>query len=1117
MIKDYAKNNKSDNFHSEDAFKDYLIEISNYPKLPKEEINRLYDLYKKGDLVARDKIYNSHLRFVVKIAKKYFKILNISDYIDVVQEGNLGLLRALEDFDYTKGAFTTYSFHWIKSYVKNAVNEIVDTIKKPIRVKELAYKYKLLLADAEAKGITLTEEEICEKLDISPVGLSNLLESFQTNTISINSKISNEDEFETYLGEEDQEMELIPSKIDNNNRLSVIKLALSDLEYYIFYYRVINNPQYTLEKVSLSLNVSKERIRQLENKTFRKVKLLLNKKTSFNNKIQEIRSLKRIINTNPITPIMIIIYNYLSEFINDKSKIVLYNYLFNKYVEDEEKDAKTLDIDLSEYKVLLDDIKIKIKNSLSSEDFTKYKKQFLDKYKGTIYKDEFVHDIDYVDIDYLKEKYSEYSYLELINLFEENNIYVPKDIITLLYYLNKKNNNQNISKEELEKHINILYLGYNSSSQNLSTEILKSTYINNMDKFTKEEILYVDCCLFKNKDKELIKNYNYKEYERIIRKIEKYYYKIYDYLEIDYNKYLLIKELYLEDFTKEEIELLDEFYKVKDINILNQKYNMNIDKLVDLVNTSINKLDYIYVTNKDFIELDKKKYKEQVIGYNNIIEKYINGTSFKELVSQYNLTNKELLEILKKEIYLLDRKRFNLYPGIKIDNNHFKDILSEDIYYDIDKLILRYLYQERINKEKIAKTLNISIDYINSVNEKFNKLYLERITTNFNIYNKDIIDEYLSHNSQNILTNEEKELVKLYYIENNNKLVIASKLDIDYQELEDKYNLIKMKIKAQKYNLYQSNLSFIVRYEAVKLASDDNNILTKEEKEILKYLYEIDKYKFKTLEELANMYNISLEDMEEKYYKIVIKVYKVKNKEINYKYLIANNINKLNNKEINIIKEYLTNNSKNDLIGIILYKLYLLSKNINVNLYHIKDNIENLPYNGDIKLIKNIIDEYQNNYYELSKKYNIPNLYDLVTNYLLSICKYKNGIRKSKSFTKEEILTYYNSNKDKLSNERLEEYQEYLNTGEITNNILYDLIKEHDSNVVYLDNLNLEELIYIIIRIKSDLPAKVYEQIKYLYNLNDNDFVNKKTQLELYKLLNKLDKRIKDNKTMLLK
>ena len=99
MIKDYAKNNKSDNFHSEDAFKDYLIEISNYPKLPKEEINRLYDLYKKGDLVARDKIYNSHLRFVVKIAKKYFKILNISDYIDVVQEGNLGLLRALEDFD----------------------------------------------------------------------------------------------------------------------------------------------------------------------------------------------------------------------------------------------------------------------------------------------------------------------------------------------------------------------------------------------------------------------------------------------------------------------------------------------------------------------------------------------------------------------------------------------------------------------------------------------------------------------------------------------------------------------------------------------------------------------------------------------------------------------------------------------------------------------------------------------------------------------------------------------------------------------------------------------------------------------------------------------------------
>ena len=267
-----------------DQLNDYLNEISKYKILSHEEIVKLFIKYKKGDLEARKKIIENNLRFVVSIAKHY------SNYgvelLDLIEEGNYGLIRAVELYDYKRDKhFTTYSYYWIRNYILRALQYKNKRIIIPLYVRKyllILERYKIQLTNklnryptkSELKEYFIKNEKDCN------ITVDELLEFKELNNmISLNEKIiyDEEDELIDFIRSNDD----IESKVENNIDISNIKKILdgtiesnlTEKEKNILIYRYgINCDAKTLEKTGDAVGLKQERIRQIEANALRKLR-----------------------------------------------------------------------------------------------------------------------------------------------------------------------------------------------------------------------------------------------------------------------------------------------------------------------------------------------------------------------------------------------------------------------------------------------------------------------------------------------------------------------------------------------------------------------------------------------------------------------------------------------------------------------------------------------------------------------------------------------------------------------------------------------------------------------------------------------------------------------------
>lgn len=267
---------KLEGIESTDPVRQYLREIGRVPLLSAEEEVELAKRYEKAEKKAKDKLTESNLRLVVSIAKKY--IGRGLSLLDLIQEGNQGLIRAVEKYDWRRGyKFSTYATWWIRQAITRAIADQARTIRIPVHMVETINKlYRVSRRLMQELGREPTPEEIGEQLDIDADRVREIFKIAQEVT-SLEAPVG--EDKESFLGDfipDDTQLSPVDqaSKQLLKDHLDEVLSTLSDREARVLKLRfgLEGTKQMTLEEVGKVFGVTRERIRQIEAKALRKLK-----------------------------------------------------------------------------------------------------------------------------------------------------------------------------------------------------------------------------------------------------------------------------------------------------------------------------------------------------------------------------------------------------------------------------------------------------------------------------------------------------------------------------------------------------------------------------------------------------------------------------------------------------------------------------------------------------------------------------------------------------------------------------------------------------------------------------------------------------------------------------
>lgn len=255
----------------------YLKQIKDIPLLTAEEEKKLATAYQSGDKQAKEKLVSSNLRLVVMAAKHYSTRCSMS-FEDLVQEGNIGLIRAVDSYNPTLGwRFSTYAMHWIKQAISRAILNSARTIRIPIHIQELQSKYNK--AQREFMNKNNREATTAEVAKILNVDIKKIkeIEELIKEPISLSTSLNDEDDGTVEDLVADPNADRPDDRIDN----ALLAKALNDLldslggrekEIIIARYGLNGGKAKTLDQLGTEYGLTKERIRQIEQSALHKLR-----------------------------------------------------------------------------------------------------------------------------------------------------------------------------------------------------------------------------------------------------------------------------------------------------------------------------------------------------------------------------------------------------------------------------------------------------------------------------------------------------------------------------------------------------------------------------------------------------------------------------------------------------------------------------------------------------------------------------------------------------------------------------------------------------------------------------------------------------------------------------
>ncbi|MBR6820720.1 MAG: sigma-70 family RNA polymerase sigma factor [Bacilli bacterium] len=1184
---------------SDDAFKLYMQEIKQYPLLSKEETINLFKKYQNGDLRAKERLINCNLRLVVTVASRYKNYINHLQILDIIQEGNLGLIRALETYDPELGAFSTYAFPWIRQKITRGMSNTEATIRKPVHMENLIRQFKRLV-DKYKGGRELSDLEIMRALKIDKDTLNLIYETLNNSVVSINQKVGDEEDSE--LGD------LIPStndsgytqvldKMDSYDLFCVLKEILNDREYYVLYNRVLMEEILTLEQLGEKLNLTRERVRQIEAKALKKARPVMERpkyKGQILSKVKEKYGVK---------------YNYLNIKPKDIDAIIEF-----MYVRDELLDIEIsiyYDMTISEFKY--DKKMIAYKHGITEKNLDNYEKSIRDKiqykmrnkkayklfyyemvklYGSNIFNVNLLEGLNMIDYSLVTDKYINLSLDEIKksfgNLYDELTIDEQKLLERYFVVPERKF----YGRYTIERDVNLTIFGFKNTRQHVNKDKLYKVYLDNKKYFNEEQRLYLECVYFNQGDRKLFKskypNSNLlKDDGYIIERLEKIYFKIFRLLDNSFDKerYLEVKNKYREKLSEDRIKLLDLFYGVdgEEVKIIEmaEMFNMDYNKIHDLVRDAREYAISLYYNRTNTLDIDKSIYHKYIFDYSydftnetrSILKMFIvDGMSYGQINEVTNLGNYRISNIVTDAIRKMDLYRFNIIRPKAMNRELFEKFMSSYINSLKDPVYLEVWRDKFFNglddNKELCKKYNLDNKTLNETTARFYKLFFNYQVADIEITKEDLLREINKSKGISLLSDEQKAFAVDY--------IGISTEALSEEALRKKYNLDRKKyikliddvtyiLKGSKIGEVYNDYDIIPKDVLNKLFKDSHLPISDKERHIIGSILELDGYTYLSEADLAEYYGERKANMKRRFQRGILNIFKYLNGEIegiiDYETDVLPYLKYFSKSDKLFLTEYYLNGLTYEEIGkkynltfnmvVILYNrllnnLFEMQKNPNAkkfdfDYYNQVFMNDDVPYYGDKELAMKVFGMYFGDNIpnrmslpkiaqELKLDYSESTFIHLIDEVMLSVCRYKEGIKKLVTFNYDEIKEYYLKNKDSLGWKE-QYYLSYFDRCDNGSNrvngniyfinypIIFDMIQEKYDNYFNLDKVDREYVIDVLRKYGHNILKRVRNELMFMFDISGRSFMSGKEINHVYRVLYGLDvkkkKMQKDNSFVL--